>query len=181
MLSHYIFIVILSDTVFVYMQLSQNNDRYSNEIQQYIKNLYDEINITKFAEDGNHVLYHQPPINYKTFIKCNRGNKCKHLQRANRTQNVHKPLQEKQNEFNCDGWKDFGWISYLDRLHTKLLHEKNTNISEDSHKIETYSKFPVYSTGVFIQYDRMFLIILNLRLPIFYLFLYQEHLRCILI
>ena len=88
-------------------------------------------------------------------MSCDKNPKqCKHVARATRDKDKYKLLKDKQDLFNCDNWKDFVYISYLDRIHSLILHSTDLReTKEDAHKIKKYTKFPVYSTGVFIQYD----------------------------
>ena len=119
---------------------------------------YDTI---KLLNDIDHILddNHSDILKYQPYITCDKHREdCIHFKRATRNKNEYKSLKEKQDLFNCDNFKDFVYISYLDRIHSLILHSTDLReTKEDRHKIKKYSNFPVYSTGVYIQYDGMYL------------------------
>eukprot|EP01084_Bolivina_argentea_P223310 377862_1 len=136
-------------------QLKKTNKRYPYLIRQFLSKL-NETNQTQLLNDYDHILQYHPTIMHQ--LLCPNATKCIHLKRAKRNSDFKQTLQEKQELFNSNDWKDFVYISFLDKIHCVLLHNASENKIEfhnDTHAIKRYSKFPVYATGVYFQYDAL--------------------------
>eukprot|EP01084_Bolivina_argentea_P223308 377859_1 len=124
------------------------------------------FNVTQLLDDFDHISKHGKDIRVKQpYVKCKNGDKCIHLHRTEIHSKKSLSLQQKQKLFHCNDWKDFVFISYLDKIHCSMLHSAVmfSGIKKDEHIIHRYSKFEVFSSGVFFQYDALAPLHANLR------------------
>eukprot|EP01084_Bolivina_argentea_P314753 545200_1 len=137
--------------------LTKKDDRYPYDIRLFLKSLPD-YKLSTLAEDIDHILtHHKKHSDSQPYIKCEfySDSQCVHLKRAARSSLDKLDLQEKQEFFHCDNFKDFVYISYLDRIHSQLLHSQinvTIKVSQDAETIHKYDKYPVYNSGLFIDY-----------------------------
>eukprot|EP01083_Nonionella_stella_P012289 34860_1 len=82
---------------------------------------------------------------------CDKGNHCVHANRIKRCHEMKLSQREQQRLFNCDDQMDYEYILYLDKMHCALCHSNNS----EKDVIRRYSKFAVYSTGVYIDHSSL--------------------------
>ncbi len=146
----------------------RTDNRYPYEIRLFLQSL-SEYDARKLSNDVDHILRGHKIITLKQpFIRCS-SRDCIHFKRSTRSEKQN--IKEKQNLFNSNNFKDFIYISYLDRIHTQILHPQidiNMQIKQDAKKMlnSKYNEYPVYSSGLYIDYGYGMLFIL---IHIFYI------------
>eukprot|EP01083_Nonionella_stella_P310616 1104350_1 len=98
--------------------------------------------------------------------------------RITKHDDMHLTMAQKYRLFNCDDWKDFVYISYLDKIHCVLFHDTkglNLTISKDRAKdpIRRYSTYSVYSASVYIDHSFLFSLHVNLKSELIHNSTYQ--------
>ena len=112
--------------------LTGTQHRYPYLIRQFLSTL-NETNRTQFLDDFDHVLKHNKAIRCaQPYLKCESATSADyiHLRRANRACENHslsRTVRTRNWETGND-WKDFVFISYLDKIHCTLLH---TNLRQE--------------------------------------------------
>eukprot|EP01084_Bolivina_argentea_P056853 103974_1 len=142
------------------IDLNKNKYRYPYDIKAFLCELVD-YDPTKLLDDIDHIFDGHMDDKYllgnQPYVQCNNDN-CKHIKRAERDADKSKALEEKQEFFNCNNWKDYVYISCLDRFHSILLHGDKTKVlcgqlHKDAKTIHKYNKYFVYHHGIYVQYS----------------------------
>eukprot|EP01083_Nonionella_stella_P150959 481748_1 len=170
--------VILKHFHFLTREISETRPFYRYGIKAFLSKLpgYSAI---KLIDDVDHLLRCHDDvadtINYEDIqqrygILCESYEECVFSRRSQReTQQKVLDIGEKKALFHSHNMTDFVYISVLDRAHVVLLHcDDDIDISKkllhkDSRMIAKYSTYPVYSTGVYMQYDALNPLHLHLR------------------
>eukprot|EP01083_Nonionella_stella_P141493 436093_1 len=154
-------------------KLHQTNHRYPYRIRHFLSALgnMSRVSRAQLVDDVEHMMRHTPAIRKKQpYVRktCKSDGRCIHQIRIGKHGDIHLTMAQKCNLFNCDDWKDFVYILYLDKIHCVLFHDiKGLNLTflndRDKDIIRRYSIFEVYSTGVYIDHASLSSLHVNLK------------------
>eukprot|EP01083_Nonionella_stella_P073086 197384_1 len=162
--------VVLSHYHSLTQQLKSITDRYSCSIRQFLSAFDSKNSRVQLLDDFEHVLAHKPWIlTQQPYIPpCTSKRKtCIHQSRVKHCEQKHVKLSQQQNQqlFNCEDWKDYEYILFLDKMHCALFHRDDRLVhnNKEKHIIRRYSSFSVYSTGVYIDHSSLSPLHVNLK------------------